>query len=219
MEFSRQEYWCGLLFPSPGDLPNPGIEPTSPTLQADSLPSEPPGKPAFVEDSGNIFFKIFFSYMDNFWNLYWICHNIVSVLCFCFFWPWGMWALTSLTTDWTCAPRIGRWSFNLWDVREVPGLKIDWKGGMMEFLAADRLFLFKFMFVFIYLAVLGLSFVLWGLVLWPGIKPGLPASGAQSPSHWTTREVPWLCSLSPGRHTCFSNSFHHIHKRWEFHCM
>ena len=39
---SRQEYWSGLPFPSPGDLPNPGIEPRSPTLQADSLSSEPP---------------------------------------------------------------------------------------------------------------------------------------------------------------------------------
>ena len=45
MEFSRQEYWSWLLFPSPGDLPNPGIEPGSPTLQADALPSEPPGMP------------------------------------------------------------------------------------------------------------------------------------------------------------------------------
>ena len=42
--FSRQEYWSGLPFPSPGDLPNPGIEPRSPTLQAYVLPSEPPGK-------------------------------------------------------------------------------------------------------------------------------------------------------------------------------
>ena len=39
-----QEYWSGLLFPSPGDLPNLGIEPRSPTLEADALPSEPPGK-------------------------------------------------------------------------------------------------------------------------------------------------------------------------------
>ena len=46
MGFSRQEYWSGLPSPPPGDLPNPVIEPTSPTLQADSLPSEPPGKPA-----------------------------------------------------------------------------------------------------------------------------------------------------------------------------
>ena len=45
MGFSRQEYWSGLLFPSPGDLPNPGIEPGSPALQADSLPTELPEKP------------------------------------------------------------------------------------------------------------------------------------------------------------------------------
>ena len=44
MGFSRQEYWSGVPFPSPGDLPDPGIEPGSPALQADALPSEPPGK-------------------------------------------------------------------------------------------------------------------------------------------------------------------------------
>ena len=49
MEFSRQEYWRGLPFPSPGDLPNPGMEPGSPALQADSLPYEPPGKPYGLE--------------------------------------------------------------------------------------------------------------------------------------------------------------------------
>ena len=42
MEFSRQEYWSGLPFPSPGDLPDPGIEPGSPALRADALPSDPP---------------------------------------------------------------------------------------------------------------------------------------------------------------------------------
>ena len=47
MGFSRQEYWSGLPFPSPGDLPEPGIEPGCPTMQADSLLSEPPGKPQF----------------------------------------------------------------------------------------------------------------------------------------------------------------------------
>ena len=46
MGFSRQEYWSGLPFPSPGALPNPGIKPKSPALQADSLPSESPGKPS-----------------------------------------------------------------------------------------------------------------------------------------------------------------------------
>ena len=45
MGFSRQEYRSGLPFPSPGDLPDPGIEPGSPALQADALTSEPPGKP------------------------------------------------------------------------------------------------------------------------------------------------------------------------------
>ena len=44
--FFRQEYWNGLLYPPPGDLPNPGIEPRSPSLQADSLMSEPQGKPS-----------------------------------------------------------------------------------------------------------------------------------------------------------------------------
>ena len=42
MEFSRQEYWSGLPFPSPGELPDPGIKPRSPALQADALPSELP---------------------------------------------------------------------------------------------------------------------------------------------------------------------------------
>ena len=45
MGFSRQEYWSGLPFPSPGALPNPGIKPGSPALQTDALPSEPLGKP------------------------------------------------------------------------------------------------------------------------------------------------------------------------------
>ena len=48
MGFSRQEYWSALLSPSPGDIPDPGIKPRSPALQADSLPSEPPGKPIFA---------------------------------------------------------------------------------------------------------------------------------------------------------------------------
>ena len=49
MEFSRAEYWSGEPFPSPGHLPNPGIEPRSPTLQVDSLPAEPLGKPRYME--------------------------------------------------------------------------------------------------------------------------------------------------------------------------
>ena len=58
MEFSRQEYWSGLPFPFPGDLPNPGIEPRSPALQADTLLSEPPGKP--IISTGDQFSQGFF---------------------------------------------------------------------------------------------------------------------------------------------------------------
>ena len=53
MGFSRQEYWSGLPFPSPGDLLDPAIEPGSPALQGDALPSEPPGKPAMEVQSLN----------------------------------------------------------------------------------------------------------------------------------------------------------------------
>ena len=49
LEFSRQEGWSGLPFPSPGDLPDPGIEPGSPALQADSVPTEPPGRPIILK--------------------------------------------------------------------------------------------------------------------------------------------------------------------------
>ena len=56
MEFSRQVYWNGLPFPSPGDLPNPGIEPESPAQQADSLPSDPQGKP--TSDKGTDKFRV-----------------------------------------------------------------------------------------------------------------------------------------------------------------
>ena len=51
MEFARQEHWSGWPFPSPRDLPNPGIEPGSPALRTDSLPPEPPGKPWMVDSN------------------------------------------------------------------------------------------------------------------------------------------------------------------------
>ena len=60
MEFSRQEYWSGLPFPSPGDLPDPGIKPQSPTLQPDDMPSEPPvGSPEFVKIAQRVPFTQF----------------------------------------------------------------------------------------------------------------------------------------------------------------
>ena len=51
MEFSRQEYWSGLPFPFPEDLPDPGIEPESPELQADSLPCKLAGKPTYFKNT------------------------------------------------------------------------------------------------------------------------------------------------------------------------
>ena len=68
MRFSRQEYWSGLPFPSPGDLPNPEIEPGSPALQADSLPTEPPGKPSGINDSILFFFLIVFLQAEYSWD-------------------------------------------------------------------------------------------------------------------------------------------------------
>ena len=58
MGFSRQDYWSGLPFPSPGDLPNPGIEPGSPALEAGTLTSEPPGK-------WTKFIDVIFEFMNN----------------------------------------------------------------------------------------------------------------------------------------------------------
>ena len=54
LEFSRQKYWSGLLFLSPGDLPDPGIEPAFPALKADSLLTESPGMPCIYKDHRNI---------------------------------------------------------------------------------------------------------------------------------------------------------------------
>ena len=59
MGFSRQEYWSGLPFPSPVNLPDPGIEPGSPSLQADSLPSKSPGK--FCLPNQSLFKKLLHS--------------------------------------------------------------------------------------------------------------------------------------------------------------
>ena len=59
VEFSRQEYWSGLPFPSPGDLPDPGIEPGSPALQADAFPSEPPGQQSYkhTANTGHVYWR------------------------------------------------------------------------------------------------------------------------------------------------------------------
>ena len=56
--FSRQEHWSGLVFPSPGYLPDPGIEPRSPTGQADDLLSELPGKSYFSRGTSELVFQV-----------------------------------------------------------------------------------------------------------------------------------------------------------------
>ena len=81
MGFSRQEYWSGLPCPPPGDLPNPGIEPRSPALQADSLPAEPPGKPKNTGMGGlSVLQRIFLTQESNQGLLYcrWILYQLTS---------------------------------------------------------------------------------------------------------------------------------------------
>ena len=73
MGFSRQEYWSGLPFPSTEDVPNPGIEPGSHALQADSLVSEPPGKPLMEElrlKKAAEDFKYLFPYLHLYLSLF-----------------------------------------------------------------------------------------------------------------------------------------------------
>ena len=78
MEFSRPEYWSGP-FPSPGDLPNPGIEPRSPTLWADSLPAEPPGKPKNTGVGSLFLLHQIFPTQESNWDLLhcrWILYQL-----------------------------------------------------------------------------------------------------------------------------------------------
>ena len=72
MGFSRQDYWSGLPYNPPGDLPNPGIEPRSPALWAEALTSEPPGKPHIRMRVGFLSFPSFIEI--------WLAYNIVFVL-------------------------------------------------------------------------------------------------------------------------------------------
>ena len=65
MGFSKQGYWDGFPFPSPGDLSDPGTEPGSPALQTDSLASEPPGKPSVIFKMGTSGLLHFYSLMAN----------------------------------------------------------------------------------------------------------------------------------------------------------
>ena len=68
MELSRQEYWSGEPFPSPGDPPNPGTEPKSPTLQVDSLPAEPQGKPKNTGEGSLTLLQVIFRTQESNWG-------------------------------------------------------------------------------------------------------------------------------------------------------
>ena len=89
--FSRQEYWSGQPLPSPGDLPDPGIKPGSPELQADSLLSEPPGKPEghYPEWEKVNLRKGTYSMIPCIWHLGWGGFAVQH----------GMWDLSSPTRD------------------------------------------------------------------------------------------------------------------------
>ena len=79
VEFSRPEYWSGQPFPSPGDLPNPGIEPRSPTLQVDSLPTQPQGKPKNTGVGSPSFLQWIFPTQESNWGLLhcrWILYQL-----------------------------------------------------------------------------------------------------------------------------------------------
>ena len=69
MEFSRPECWSGEPFPSPGDLPNPGIEPRSPALKVDSLPTEPQGKTKNIGVGSLCFLQWIFLTQESNWGL------------------------------------------------------------------------------------------------------------------------------------------------------
>ena len=106
MGFSKQEYWSGLPFPSPGDLPNPGIEPRSPALQADSLPTELQGKP-------QVKVKVTQSYLTLFDTMDYTFHGILQArilewVSFSFSW-WS-----SQPRDWTQVSRIAGGFFTNW---------------------------------------------------------------------------------------------------------
>ena len=79
MEFSRQEYWIGYLFPFPGDLPNPEIKSRSPALQADSLPAEPQGKSKNTGVASLALLKGIFLTQESNWGLLhcrWILYQL-----------------------------------------------------------------------------------------------------------------------------------------------
>ena len=110
MGLSKQEYWSGLPFPPPGNLPHPGIKPRSPALQADSLLSEPPGKPQ--KEYG---IRRMVGSLQSIWSWDYVCgqkwgcnglhglYPMIYMLKPCLhcdsIWRWGLWEVTSVRWD------------------------------------------------------------------------------------------------------------------------
>ena len=123
MEFSRQEYWSGLPFPSPEDLPNSGIEPWSPALQADSLPFEPAGK---SKSPKRVYQHILLNYTAKV-----LCHQTLKMtLVFRYSWMvgfllWKMYVIGVKSAE-----------FFYWQVhRNAEGWQWDWQ--RMVYLSSD----------------------------------------------------------------------------------
>ena len=85
MEFSRPAYWSGKPFPSPGDLPNSGIEPRSPALQADPLPAEPQGKPKNIGVGSLSLLQGIFPTQESNWGLL-HCRRTLYQLSYKYWW-------------------------------------------------------------------------------------------------------------------------------------
>ena len=109
MGFPRQEYWSGLPFPPPGDLPDLGTEPVSPSWQVDSLLTELPGKPQNRNHTSTYFILLLREL-----NEVTQCQHIVGtklqfiiIVILYLAAPHGLWNLSSSMGDWTCTPCIG----------------------------------------------------------------------------------------------------------------
>ena len=98
MEFSRQEYWSGLSFPSPENLPNPGIEPGSPALQADALSSEPPGKLSAIFNWEKVKVQMLVTSVlsHSLWLPWTVAHHVPLYVEFSRQEHWSWWLFSSL---------------------------------------------------------------------------------------------------------------------------
>ena len=181
MGFSRYECWSVIPFPPPGDLPNPGIEPRSPALQADSLPSETPGKPyssgyELVSHCGfNLHFHDGYSDVKHLSEAY---GPFIYLL-------WGNTYSSPLPTLKLFVLLLLRCRGSLY-ILNIKLLSDRWfANNFFPFCRLCLHFLSFFLF-YIYLAVPGLSYDMWELVFCLGIKPGPLVLGVWSLNHCTT---------------------------------